>query len=142
MNQFAKEGSVLIDLKDSLKRPFSRGFLFSDFLNEEIKDWTTLEINGFYLHYDPLCQVVVQKCEGSFLILLGTAINLKKNGSDLQSISMDLFAHINNKEDDLYEYLDSLNGRFALIYKKIHDQRVKVLNDACGIRSVPLFWKC
>ncbi|MEH8244883.1 hypothetical protein Q7I21_02505 [Aeromonas veronii] len=136
MNSIENNSALTQVYQEILKKPFSRGFLFAKLINEKIDEWKTIKINDFYLHYDPICQVTVQQSKDSFMIFIGEAINVLETESDSISVPTELIKRLNNTEEEFYSYLDVLNGRFSIIYKSNLDSDIKVLNDACGLRSV------
>ncbi len=114
---------------------YCNGFIFSPSTENGVmlEDWDKHEIQEFTLQHDNSYSCQLAEDSSSFLILIGRAIYVYDNNNDV--CSQNLLTILNTSEVSFFEELDKINGRFAIIYRA-HNKPVKVINDACGMRSV------
>ncbi|WP_156135311.1 hypothetical protein [Aeromonas taiwanensis] len=125
-----------IDNQENKLPPYINGFLFApkNHSCDLSPGWKTHFVNEFFLHCssESKCDYIING--PSFFIIVGMAIHLQDEG-DLKSISNHLYTKLIVSEKDFFDELDEINGRFTIIFRGL-DGVVKILNDACGMRSV------
>ena len=118
---------------------FKRGYVFAE-ASEDIQidtkamGWSTLSFCNYELHYDPLNKAVKYEDENNSFLILGYAIDLIHNTSNLSDICKHMVSRVSESESSLFEYLDYLSGRYLIIYN--YDNQMKILSDATGMMSI------
>lgn len=119
---------------------YCRGFVFSD---EEVtppkSDWKKIEISPsegskYYVWTDKKNGVAYCKRQDKWCFMIGMAMDTVDWHMELDLICKKCAEFLCNGENSFYEYIDTLNGRFALFFGD--GEHVSVLNDATATRSV------
>lgn len=120
---------------DYQKLRYKRGFIFSDQpVTLPNLDWKVIRINRYWLGYDPVNPFVSSRLEDSWGCLLGLTYDLFDGTlSNAVILNLLLYEWIKS-EENFYNYLDSLSGRFLLILGK--SDKANIFQDATGMRSV------
>lgn len=118
---------------------FCRGFVLSDKEIEPPKnDWKyfSFEANNkkFNLWYDSKNKFAYNKNQNVFCMILGYAMDTIDWHMNLDIICKNLSYNLSKSLNDFYEYIDTLNGRFFILFQ--YDQNLIILNDATAMRSV------
>lgn len=114
---------------------YNRGFLITD---EEVKSphnhWKVQSMNGFHIHYDPLNEVQYSQSGPQWVFLLGNVIDLQSFTSDKTFITERLLQTLKHSQDQFFDYIDELSGRFFILYSD--GGNAKILSDATGMRTI------
>ena len=76
--------------------------------------------------------------KNNWCVLIGTFIDTYNLCTDdIDYIAGEILKKIDINEDTFYEYVEYLNGRYAILYS--NGDKINIINDATGMRSV---WYC
>ena len=119
---------------------YCRGFLFSDeLLASPKKDWKCFEFaprdgKTFYVSYDKKNEISYYTDNRKWCFIVGMAMDTVDWHMELDIICKNCVRHLNFGLTSFYEYIDNLNGRFAMFFGD--EEKAVVLNDAAAMRSV------
>ncbi|MGO3985375.1 hypothetical protein ABI582_13390 [Pseudomonas sp. SAS7] len=118
---------------------YSRGFIISaEPVKSEINNWRTENALGLNFHFDPRVSFDYRIKDGQFCVMLGTALDLDSGDYGTSLVTPTLLDAFITGENTLFEKLDSINGRFLLLYGTYNSDSssIRMINDATGMRSV------
>ncbi len=118
---------------------FCRGFVVS---TERIKapkdDWASFIFSNqkhtFYVWYDTKNNIAYYKENNNWCFILGIAMDTVDWHMNLNTICKNIVLKLNESNENFYDYIDTLNGRFIIIFG--NEDEAKCLNDATATRSV------
>ncbi|GAQ19559.1 hypothetical protein OPHB3_3531 [Oceanobacillus picturae] len=114
---------------------FKRGYLISDIeVDKPNTNWEELCVGKYFVYYDKLNEIKYYEKNGSWVFLLGNTIDIENNTSSMDIISENLFKHLQKSEDDFFDYLDLISGRYILMYN--YAGKTKIMSDATGMRGI------
>ena len=88
--------------------------------------------NTFALFYDYRNTVAAKESNGRFAMILGKCMDVELMTMHLESIVEQILPRI-GREDDLLDYIDTLCGRFIIVYGDANS--AYLVQDACGMRT-------
>ncbi|MBR4227368.1 MAG: hypothetical protein IKR86_11540 [Candidatus Methanomethylophilaceae archaeon] len=113
---------------------FSRGFILSK-KNVTVNNWTYEKIDDWILCYDTLTQYHIAKEKGSYVAALGITIDTQNKTANTQTICENLLKCLSKTEESMFDYLDTLCGRFVIIYKN-DKEPLSITQDATAMKPV------
>lgn len=123
--------------KDTTIPSFSRGFLLSEKASDfNFPNWKKIKFDDLFLEYDNKNIVTLGKNSNSSVLAVGHILDINNFDLNEEEIVNKLTSLLVKSELDFFNYLDELNGRFVIFYKRNKNSNLKVLNDATGMRSV------
>ena len=117
---------------------YTRGYLISDVQYTVREDWVKIDLpQGLFFTCDPLNCYSLSLQHGSFVLLMGIAMDTIDWHMDLQKISdtlLNLLLSHNTDREAFLDYIDYLCGRFLILYS---DQNgiPCLMQDATGMRT-------
>lgn len=114
---------------------YKRGYLITDKKVEKpCREWNEINVGNFFISYDSLNEVIVCEKQSTWVVILGSIIDLENHTMDKREIGHRILEYLDCSEDRFYDYLDILSGRYLIMY---HDGfYTKILSDATGMRSI------
>lgn len=114
---------------------FARGWYITEGDPSFLPDWwRSLDLGGRQLVWDSRLECVVSESGSSMVVMLGHAIDLRKNTSNLASIAATLHATRLESRAAYFNALAWLTGRYVVIDRCDGDMFLQ--SDAVGMRSV------
>ena len=114
---------------------YKRGYVITDAkLGSLPKGWIEKKLVDYILYYDPLNDVDYHVDGDYWVLLLGTAIDIDNNTNNKNFICKNLLSNLRNSEDNFFDYIDSISGRYVIMYR--YKGTTKVLSDATGMKSI------
>ena len=118
---------------------YIRGFLIANAKHKEFKkkNWEHFPFGKdkeLHLYYDPLNEIGYKAKDNDYILTLGTFCDTETGDTDIQLITENLFSHLEEGMDPFYDYVEILGGRHVIVFS--HNNDIKILNDASGMRSV------
>lgn len=118
---------------------FCRGFVFSNELIEPPKDdWHLFEFTPnnetFRIWYDKKNEISLFTENKKWCLFIGMAMDTINWHMNIEFICKNCVKMLDSSLSDFYEYIDNLNGRFALFF--YDGEKLRVINDATATRSV------
>jgi len=89
-----------------------------------------MNIGKYHFYYDPLNEVLFKDTPNSWVLLLGTMIDIRSNTTDKQYIAAELLRYLESSEVEFFDYLDELSGRYLIFYG--NNQSASILSDAAA----------
>lgn len=126
------------------RMPYCRGYCF---LEKNISDsyqfpiyFNKYQLDERFLFFsDDLNETCVIKDNGNYFLICGLVIDTYAPYYDMEDIVNNIKNYVYISEKYFLEYLDTLSGRFILIYKYNND--IYFYHDACGMKSSFYFIK-
>lgn len=119
---------------DNEKYLFRRQFLLGSSYIKSFPKWNKVSINDkFFLSVHPDLDVLKVTFKENTIVLLGYILDPFNPSFDNQNIINSIAEKI-SVADDIFQYIDSMCGRFVFIVK-INDE-VRIFNDAAGYRQI------
>lgn len=117
---------------------YCRGYLLCEASNPYVPDrFQKISLPGGYNFFHDIILSVnfaVSDSSDAWVLLAGNAIDVDSGESAISLIAQRLLLNLQKGDTAFFDYLDNLSGRFVIIYR-LHG-RIKILNDAGGLRSV------
>ncbi|RPH51736.1 MAG: hypothetical protein EHM85_05530 [Desulfobacteraceae bacterium] len=119
---------------DNEKYLFRRQFVLGPSYIKSFPKWNRVSINDkFFLSVHPDLNVLKVTFKENTIILLGYILDPLNHSFNNQDIINSVAEKI-SVADDIFQYIDSMCGRFVFIVK-INDE-VRIFNDAAGYRQI------
>ena len=114
---------------------YKKGFIFGkDNTTKPFEHWKTIKISDYVFYYDEEVKVAFVQEGEKWVLLFGHAIDIEYEISNNQKMVEILIERLSNSEQEFFERLDWISGRYMIIY--YDGKSVKVVNDATGMRAV------
>ena len=119
---------------------YCRGFVFSDeAISPPKSDWHLFKFSPdenktYHVWYDKKNEISYHRENGKWCFIVGMAMDTIDWHMELDLVCKGCVEKLNVSLNDFYDYIDNLNGRFALFFS--NGESVRVLNDATATRSV------
>ena len=122
---------------------FKRGYLITDTCIENVSNdsvwhimskWDKRAINSVYVYRDPALSAYICDKQNTGILLLGLVLDPLNNIDSPERIVNILHTKYLRSEDEFFDYLDTLTGRFVLLV--VSPNKKFVLQDATGNKSL------
>lgn len=113
---------------------FERGFLVTTSGNVGMEEWEKIKLTGLNAWAHPLLDYHKHKKDNVTLVVFGKIIDPFNNNGDVNEITESLAKKFAYSEDQFFEYLDELSGRFVIVLES--ENKTYILQDAAGNKSL------
>lgn len=90
----------------------------------------------FYFDKNLETSISINEHLGSYVLSAGLSIDLHNDSLEINVISKILLNNLEYGEDSFFDYINTIAGRYVIIFRKDRNSDPYIINDACGMLKI------